>query len=344
MRERQVHGAHAVDITPIVPPAGPIDSSDAPQEAGGSSGLGKVAAPSQESGGSPGPGEVAAPPAEAGGNRAADTRALTSGDVRLRYGFGTDVGLLRELNEDSFVAAEPVFAIADGMGGHEAGEVASSICVRTLAASGIPGSGYARVTVGDLEELIERADHAIRDEAGGDAGTTLTGVVLVEESAAPHWLFFNVGDSRAYRMSNDTFGQITVDHSEVQELVDTGQLTEEQARTHPRRNVVTRALGAGDDTEADFWLLPVEQGDRLLLCSDGLSGEVTDEQICGILSLAGDPQDACNELITAALGAGARDNVTVIVVDATSGGTAGSGAPAAPVRGFFAADGVDPTG
>ncbi|TYC99019.1 serine/threonine-protein phosphatase [Arthrobacter echini] len=312
MRERQVHGAHAIDITPAAL--------------------------------APDPGGSSAPPAEDGGNQASGTSPLSGGDVRLTYGFGTDVGLLRELNEDSFIAVEPVFAIADGMGGHEAGEVASSICVRTLEASDIAGTGYARVSVGDLEDLIERADHAIRDEAGGDAGTTLTGVVLVEESTMPHWLFFNVGDSRVYRLSNDTFGQITVDHSEVQELVDTGQLTEEQARTHPRRHVVTRALGAGDDTEADFWLLPVEQGDRLLLCSDGLSGEVTDEEICGILSLAGDPQDACNELITAALGAGARDNVTVIVVDATFGGMTGSGAPAAPVRGFFAADGVGSDG
>ncbi len=266
--------------------------------------------------------------------------------VRLRFGFGTDVGLIRELNEDSFIAMEPVFAVADGMGGHDAGEVASSICVRMLAASSIMDGARLHVSMDDLEELIEQVDQQIRSEAGGNAGTTLTGVVLVEESSVPQWLFFNVGDSRAYRLSAGTFGQISVDHSEVQELVDVGQLTEDQARTHPRRHVVTRALGTGDDTEADFWLLPAEHGDRLLLCSDGLSGEITDDEICSILSAAGDPQDACDELIAAALRSGARDNVTVIVVDAMDPGAeaeaTGTGAehsgPAAPPRGFFAAD------
>ncbi|WDF34309.1 protein phosphatase 2C domain-containing protein [Arthrobacter agilis] len=264
-------------------------------------------------------------------------------DLELAVGFGTDRGLRRELNEDSFIALQPVFAVADGMGGHEAGEVASSICVRTLAASGIIGTRTPPFTAGDLEELIREADHRIRSEADGHAGTTLTGVVLVEESGAPHWLFFNVGDSRTYRLSNGTFGQISVDHSEVQELVDTGRITEEQARTHPRRHVVTRALGTGDDAEADFWLMPVEEGDRLLLCSDGLSGEITDEGICTILSTVEDPQEASDELIAAALRSGARDNVTVIVVDATAApdqdADRAADRAAVPRAGLFAADG-----
>jgi protein phosphatase len=141
-------------------------------------------------------------------------------------------------------------------------------------------------------------------------------VVLVEAEGAPHWLVFNVGDSRTYRLSQGRFGQLTVDHSEVQELVDTGQITEQQARTHPRRHVVTRALGTGDDAEPDVWLLPVEEGDRILVCSDGLSGELTDEEICDVLSAVKEPQAAADTLIEETLRSGARDNVTVIIVDA----------------------------
>ncbi|MHA7282272.1 PP2C family protein-serine/threonine phosphatase [Arthrobacter sp. TMS2-4] len=256
--------------------------------------------------------------------------------VRLTYGFGTDRGLRRELNEDSFFAVEPVFAVADGMGGHEAGEVASSVCVRTLEASGLPGTRVPHVTAADLEDLIQEADRRIRTEAGGHAGTTLTGVVLVEEHGAAAWLFFNVGDSRAYRLSSGIFGQISVDHSEVQELVDLGSITEHEARTHHRRHVVTRALGTGDDADPDFWLLPVEDHDRILLCSDGLSGELTDEDIHAILDTVRDPQEACDRLIAAALRSGARDNVTVVVVDAVFD----DGAAAAPVQpgGLFEAD------
>jgi serine/threonine protein phosphatase PrpC len=265
--------------------------------------------------------------------------AVTLG-VRLTFGAGTDTGLRRELNEDSFLAAEPLFAVADGMGGHEAGEVASSVCVRTLETSTVIGTRTPSLTAADLEDLIHEADVRIRDEAGGHAGTTLTGAVLVEDGGMPHWLFFNVGDSRTYRLSNGTFGQVTVDHSEVQELVDRGQITEEEARTHPRRHVVTRALGTGDDTDADVWLMPVEEGDRILICSDGLSGELTDDAIHAILSSVGDPQEACDELIDAALRSGARDNVTVIVIDASE---PADGVPPATVPGVrFTADGDRP--
>ncbi|MHA7287395.1 PP2C family protein-serine/threonine phosphatase [Arthrobacter sp. MDT3-44] len=237
-------------------------------------------------------------------------------DVHLAYGFATDRGLRRELNEDSLIAAEPVFAVADGMGGHAAGEVASGICVRTLGSSPILGHHLPEFSAADLEELIDDADQEIRRQAGGLAGTTLSGVVLVQEEGVPCWLFFNVGDSRTYRLSRDRFGQISVDHSEVQELVDTGSISMEESRTHPRRHVVTRALGTGDDSEADFWLMPVEDGDRILVCSDGLSGEVSDDAIYDVLSTVADPQQACEELVEATLRSGARDNVTLIIVDA----------------------------
>ncbi|GAB3538377.1 protein phosphatase 2C domain-containing protein [Arthrobacter tecti] len=237
-------------------------------------------------------------------------------DIKLNVGYASDRGLKRELNEDSLIAAEPIFAVADGMGGHEAGEVASGICVRTLGESSIIGQHAPQFSAADLEELLRTADEQIRAETGGRAGTTLSGVVLVEESGMPYWLFFNVGDSRTYRLSQGRFGQISVDHSEVQELVDRGHITAAQAAGHPRRHVITRALGTGDDSEADYWLMPVETGDRILICSDGLSTEVPEERIYALLGSLRDPQQAADALVQETLRCGARDNVTVVVVDA----------------------------
>lgn len=237
-------------------------------------------------------------------------------DIKLTVGYATDRGLKRQLNEDSLIASEPIFAVADGMGGHEAGEVASGICVRTLAESAIIGEHSPVFSAADLEDLLREADEHIRAETGGRAGTTLSGVVLVEEAGMPYWLFFNVGDSRTYRLSQGRFGQISVDHSEVQELVDRGHITQEQAAGHPRRHVITRALGTGDDSEADYWLMPVEVGDRILICSDGLSTEVSEERIYSLLSSLTDPQQTADALVEETLRCGARDNVTVVVVDA----------------------------
>lgn len=236
--------------------------------------------------------------------------------LSLSYGYGTDRGLRRELNEDSFIAADPVFAVADGMGGHEAGEIASGMCVRALAAMPQLATGERSVTAAVLQQYLVRADSSIREATGARAGTTLTGAVIVEQMGMPYWLVMNIGDSRTYRLSQGQFAQVSVDHSEVQELVDAGEITAEQATVHPRRHVVTRALGTGDETEADYWLLPVEEGDRILVCSDGLNAELTDEHMFRILSTVGHPQDAVDALIQAALRNGGRDNVTVIVVDA----------------------------
>jgi serine/threonine protein phosphatase PrpC len=235
---------------------------------------------------------------------------------RLRCGYGTDRGLRREANEDSFIAADPVFAVADGMGGHEAGEVASGICVRTLAELPQFKTGSRDATADILQEYLLMADAGIRHATGSRAGTTLSGVVVVEQLDVPYWLVLNIGDSRTYRYSHGQLAQISVDHSEVQELLDTGQISEDEAAVYPRRHVVTRALGTGDDSEADYWLLPLEDGDRILVCSDGLNGELSDEQIAGILAAEADPQTAVDELIQAALRSGGRDNITAIVVDA----------------------------
>lgn len=236
--------------------------------------------------------------------------------LSLSYGYGTDRGLRRELNEDSYIAADPVFAVADGMGGHEAGEIASGLCVRALA--GIPqvATGERSITAAVLQQYLVRADTSIREATGARAGTTLTGAVVVEQMGMPYWLVVNIGDSRTYRLSQGRFEQISVDHSEVQELVDAGEITAQEATVHPRRHVVTRALGTGDETEADYWLLPVEEGDRVLVCSDGLTGELADDDILRIVSSVADPQEAVDALIQAALRSGGRDNITAIVVDA----------------------------
>jgi serine/threonine protein phosphatase PrpC len=237
--------------------------------------------------------------------------------LRLRCGYGTDRGLRRETNEDSFIADDPVFAVADGMGGHEAGEVASGICVRTLAGIPLLEGGGRGATAGVVQQYLFAADEGIREATGSRAGTTLSGVVVVERLGVPYWLVLNIGDSRTYRLSHGTLAQVSVDHSEVQELVDAGQISQAQAAVHPRRHVVTRALGTGDEAVADYWLLPIQDGDRILVCSDGLNGELDDDQIAGILASEADPQVAVDELIQAALRRGGRDNVTAIVVDAT---------------------------
>ncbi|GAA4760548.1 PP2C family protein-serine/threonine phosphatase [Citricoccus nitrophenolicus] len=232
---------------------------------------------------------------------------------RLNYGFGSHRGLRRQLNEDSLVVTGNLFAVADGMGGHEAGEVASRICVETLAA----GVKEVRndLAADELQQLMVTADDAIRRVGGSRAGTTLAGVAIVRELQGLYWMVFNVGDSRTYRLSEGEFAQISVDHSEVQEMVDEGYLTAEEARHHPRRHVITRALGTGEASEADFWMLSVHDGDRLMICSDGLTSEVSDEDIRQQLADRNSPQDAVDALIRLALEGGGRDNITVIVVD-----------------------------
>ncbi|WP_077489732.1 PP2C family protein-serine/threonine phosphatase [Sinomonas mesophila] len=236
--------------------------------------------------------------------------------LTLTVGFGTDRGLRRELNEDAFLAQDPVFMVADGMGGHEAGEVASQLCIQTLREAPVLAHGTHRATARQIQQVIERADWRIRQATGARAGTTLSGAVLIEISSVPYWLVANVGDSRTYRLSSSGgLVQISVDHSEVRELIEAGEITPEEALVHPRRHVVTRALGTGEDAEADFWLLPVEDGDRLLVCSDGLTSELRDTEIHSILASHEHPQDAVDALVDAAIRKGGRDNVTVVVVD-----------------------------
>ncbi|MGP9662343.1 PP2C family protein-serine/threonine phosphatase [Arthrobacter sp. AOP36-C1-22] len=235
------------------------------------------------------------------------------GQMAVDFGFASDRGLRRPLNEDAVLAQRHLFAVADGMGGHEAGEVASSICVATFAEGQEAAGDW--LTPEDLQQFMVSADLAIREAAASRAGTTVTGAALVRQGEAVYWLVFNVGDSRTYLLSGDEFRQVTVDHSEVQEMVDRGEITAQEALTHPRRNVITRALGTGEDSEADFWMLPARPGDRLLICSDGLTNEVGDEAIRDVLLARTPPQIAVDDLLQAALRSGGRDNISLVIVD-----------------------------
>ncbi|WP_020016057.1 PP2C family protein-serine/threonine phosphatase [Promicromonospora sukumoe] len=232
------------------------------------------------------------------------------------WGAASHQGRRRSLNEDGYLATGRVFFVADGMGGHEAGEVASAEALAAL--SGL--ADIDKVEPALVEAFLEIAQQrvrAIETDSGNAPGTTLTGVLVDEREDVPYWLFVNVGDSRTYILSGGVLTQVSVDHSEVQELVDAGTITMEQARIHPRRNVITRALGAQDDVRADFRYIPVTLHDRVLVCSDGLTGELTDEQITTILLEQPDPERAAGHLVNAAIQAGGRDNITVVVVDVT---------------------------
>ena len=232
-------------------------------------------------------------------------------------GSSTHAGLRRALNEDAMLATTPVFVVADGMGGHEAGERASAAVVAEFS----PFIGRQSLELDDILEVLGRSRDAVEAlsvGASGRAGTTLSGVVLADVDGMGYWLSFNIGDSRTYRLSGGELEQISVDHSVVQELIESGELSADDAASDHRRNIITRAIGAGSTGDADFWMFPAELGDRMLVCSDGLSSEVPDAQIRDILIVESDPQTAAAALVGEAVTAGGRDNITVVVVDAVS--------------------------
>jgi len=239
--------------------------------------------------------------------------------VELGVALATDVGRHRPVNEDSILAECPVFVVADGMGGYDAGDRASQAVVaafRDVLCAGDPVElGAIRVALSAADEGV--AAVAAQTERG--AGSTLTGVVLLEREGEPYWLIINVGDSRVYRHMGAELEQLTVDHSLAQELVDVGELTARSRRDFAERNVITRAIGAAD-SRADSWLMPVTTGERILICSDGLHGELPDEEIRALLTMSGRPAAAALSLIDAALRAGGHDNISVIVLDVVAGG------------------------
>ena len=235
--------------------------------------------------------------------------------ITVRCGAATDAGLRRRINEDSFLARSPLFLVADGMGGLVAGEIASATVNDVFAAF----AGRDSLTIDDVHAAVARARQrvdGIAGVAGAGAGTTLTGVVIADVAGEGYWLAVNLGDSRTYRLSEGVFEQVSVDHSVVQELIDSGELTAEAAHRDTRRNVITRAIGAGSDGEPDYWMFPAEAGDRILVCSDGLSSELDDARIHGVLRDETDPQSAAARLVHEAIVSGGRDNITVLVVDA----------------------------
>ncbi len=230
----------------------------------------------------------------------------------VSFGSRTDVGYVRDHNEDSLLVAPPLFVVCDGMGGHEGGEVASEIAIQTIAARAPKG-----LEVEVLGHAVEEANLAIIDAAAAGVGkegmgTTCTAAILENDRLA----IAHVGDSRAYLLHNGALQQITRDHSVVADLVESGEISPEEARTHQWRSYITRALGLDPYMTADLYELSVGAGDRLMLCSDGLYSMVTDDVIGRILRDVADPQACADALVEAALAGGGADNVTVIVTDA----------------------------
>ncbi|WP_235451432.1 MULTISPECIES: PP2C family serine/threonine-protein phosphatase [unclassified Microcella] len=247
-----------------------------------------------------------------------------SGRTRIAVSAQTSAGAVRPLNEDSFRAAAPLFVVADGMGGHERGDVASRTAIAALAER-VPAEAVP--TVDELIDAIAAANDAVRaqsqrDGVEGVSGTTLVVLALVRGGGdSAYWMAANVGDSRLYEWTGRELTQLTVDHSYVQELVDTGHLTAAEALVHPDRNVITRAVGVRPDVVADVWLLPVSGEQVFLLCSDGLTRELSDDAIAELLmrhGAAGEEGSVADALVEAAVAAGGSDNVTAIVVESSS--------------------------
>jgi serine/threonine protein phosphatase PrpC len=234
--------------------------------------------------------------------------------VVLDWAGVTDVGLRRAHNEDSYIARSPLFVVADGMGGHSAGDVASDAVVRRLdeAATGPFFDAEA------LEQALQLATDDIEIAAIGTelgVGTTVTGAILTQENDQAFFTIFNVGDSRVYMLDSGVLRQVTVDHSVVQEMVQAGMLHPDDAEKHPDSNVITKAIGFGAEPRPDYWRVPARPGLRLLVCSDGLTKEMSATALAAVLAANPDSEAAATALVTAAVAAGGRDNVTAVVVD-----------------------------
>lgn len=226
------------------------------------------------------------------------------------FGSRTDIGCVREHNEDSLIVAPPLFAVADGMGGHAAGEIASEVAVRSLA-----NNAPKRADTEALSAAVMYANYAVIDAARQKGrtgmGTTLTAAILDGERLA----LAQVGDSRAYLLHHGHMQQLTRDHSLMADMIEAGELTPEEARVHPQRSVITRALGSDPNMRPDLYEISVSPGDRLLLCSDGLTTMLDDDKIERLLLHNRDPQRCAALLVNEAISAGGHDNITVVVVD-----------------------------
>ncbi len=244
---------------------------------------------------------------------------FAAGGVTLAVGAVTDVGLKRKHNEDSILALPAIYVVADGMGGYEAGDQASQAVISAFEEV---ATGRDAMTLDLIRDALELADDGVAEVAEATsrgAGSTVAGIAIVEGASGAEWVIFHVGDSRVYRHLGATLQQVTIDHSLGQELYQAGRITAEELAIFPDRNVITRAIGAAD-AEADSWTLPVMNGERFLICSDGLSGEVPDELIRSTLAGGGDAGDLADTLVELAKRGGGKDNISVIIVEVLAGG------------------------
>lgn len=248
--------------------------------------------------------------------------------MRAVTGAATDVGRVRLGNEDSYLCTDRLFFVADGMGGHSAGEVASAIAVSTLSTT-LADLGSVATDAERVADAVRTANSAIFDEAAKDSrkagmGTTLTGLALTDPTGH-RAVVANVGDSRTYLWRHGELRQVTKDHSHVQSLVDRGAITRAEARVHFQRNIVLRAMGIDTSVDVDTFEIDLEDDDRFIICSDGLVDEADDDEIEGQIRQATGPQDLADRLVALANANGGRDNTTVVVVDFSAASTADSG-------------------
>jgi PPM family protein phosphatase len=236
--------------------------------------------------------------------------------MTLIGGGATDVGRVRKVNEDSYLLAPGMVAVADGMGGHRAGDVASRITIEACktVATGEP------LPIDSVERIVATANSLVRAHAAehdsDGMGSTLVGAVLVDNGGEESLLIFNVGDSRCYAIvDGGPLAQLTVDHSVVQEMIDSGEITAAEGRHHAHRNVVTRAIGIEVSVAADFVVAPKGERVRLLFCSDGVSGELGDSDLERLLGGPGTPEEIAQTMIAAVLNGPAKDNATAVVLD-----------------------------
>ena len=245
-----------------------------------------------------------------------DTQLLAQRAARssmAQFGSRTDIGCIRQQNEDSLIVEPPLYVVADGMGGHAAGEIASEIAVETLTECS-PRTADAE----GLGRAVEQANlniinAALAGEGREGMGTTCTAAIV----EGTRLVIAQVGDSRAYLMHGGKLSQITRDHSLMANMIEAGQITPEEARVHPNRSVITRALGNDPDTIPDLYEIDAEDGDRLLLCSDGLTSMLEDAEIQAVMNRYSDPQMCADVLVDGALAAGGLDNITVTIVEIT---------------------------
>lgn len=243
-------------------------------------------------------------------------------NASVHAGGATDVGLLRKINQDALLVAAPVYVVADGMGGHDGGEVASALVIeqfaalagRTLSPAEAVAAIHDALAVGQARITDFAAAQRAAGQARFTAGTTVVAAVQVE-APGTQFVLANVGDSRAYRFLDGELKQVSVDHSVVQELIDSGQLDPADADHHPERNVVTRALGGMTASVPDLFQISLPAGGRILLCSDGVSGMLEHDAMTAILASTADPRDAADRLVLAAVSEGGRDNATAVVID-----------------------------